>query len=223
LKSRTIILYFLAVETIFAARVLAQNPVGAVADQQGPRQSTAPLPESPDKAGASPRCETTGTHEITIRCTYTPSSQSASDPKNAPRIVLNHAELSFETKHESYMLVELEFTNEGASLVTPAPTVYLAIDDEAGRNVVRRALPHVDLSKLHPGAHLTFSERFLVGAFTGGHYRISLWIPDPEPSRKDTAAYNLLLNSAGVPEPTTGLNRIAQFSVAPSMHSSRDK
>jgi len=170
-------------------------------------------------AGASPQCETTGTHEITIRCTYTPSPPSLSGPQNAPRIVLNRAELSFETANESHMLVELEFTNAGGTSLAAAPAVSLAIDDDTGRNVVRRVLAHLDLSKLHPGEHFTFSDRLLVGAFTEGRYTVSLSIPDP--SHKDSPKSNVLLCSTGVPDPATGLNTIAHFSVARAIHSSR--
>jgi hypothetical protein len=224
LKLPVFILVFFAIQTISPGRDSAQRETTFVYSRQDSPQLTPRLPApSPDKAEIPPQCKTTGTKEITISCSYTPSPRGASDPKNVARIVLNRAELSFETNHESQMLVELEFTNEGRSRITPAPVVYLAIDDDTGRNVVRRILSHVDLSKLHPGEHLTFSDRFLVGAFSGGRYTISLSIPDPDPSRKNTSTYNMPLSSVGVPDPTTGLNIVAHFSVARSMHSSRDK
>lgn len=213
---------FLAIDTISAGRDVAQTQANFVSPRQESPQSTSRLPAtSPDKA--EPQCETTGTKEMTISCTYTPSLEASTITKNAARIILNRAEVSFELNHESYMRVELEFTNGGGSSLTSAPTVYLAIDDDTGRNVIRRVLTHVDLTRLHIGERLTFLDRLLVGAFTSGRYTISLSIPDPEPSRKNIPAYNLLLSSAGVPDPTTGLNTVAHFSVARSMHSSRDK
>ena len=224
LKLPIFILVLFAIQTISSGRDSAQCQTGLVYIRQGSPQSTPRLPTpNPDKAESPPQCKTTRTKEITISCSYTPSPRGASDSKNVARIVLNHAELSFETNHESQMLVELEFTNEGRSIITPAPAVYLAIDDDTGRNVIRRVLSHVDLSKLHPGERLTFSDRFLVGAFSGGRYTISLSIPDSDPSRKNTPIYNMPLSSVGVADPTTGLNVVAHFSVARSMHSSREK
>ena len=217
-------LHFLAIQTVSRGRDFAQNQASFESARQAPPQSTAQVPAaSPDKAEDPPRCETTGTKEITISCVYAPSIRASPGGKNVARIALNHAKLTFEPLHESYMLVELELTNEGKSSLTSAPAVYLAIDDDTGRNVVRRPLPHVDMARLHSGERLTFSERLLVGAFTGGRYTISLWIPDPEPSRKNIPAFNMLLCSAGVPDPTTGLNTVAHFSIAPSMHSSREE
>jgi hypothetical protein len=224
LKLPIVILVLFAIQTISPGRDSAQRQTGFVYSRQDSPQSTPRLPApSPDKAEIPPQCETTGTKEITISCSYTPSPRGASDPKDVARIVLNHAELSFEPNHESHMLVELEFTNVGGSSITSAPTVYLAIDDNTGRNVIRRVLPHVDLARLRTGERLTFSDRFLVGAFPGGRYTISLSIPDPEPSRKNIPAYNMLLCSSGVPDPTTGQNTVAHFSVARSMHSSHEK
>ena len=217
MKLPVFILVFFAIQTISPGRDSDQRQTGFVYSRQNSPQST------PHKAEISPQCETTGTKEIIISCSYTPSPRGASDPKDVARIVLNHAELSFEPNHESHMLVELEFTNVGGSSITSAPTVYLAIDDDTGRNVIRRVLPDVDLARLGAGERLTFSDRFLVGAFPGGRYTISLSIPDSEPSRKNVPAYNMLLCSAGVPDPTTGLNTVAHFSLARSMHSSRDK
>jgi len=214
------ILVVLAMQTISASR----DSAPMLGFRQASPQGTARAPaRNLDKAEVAPQCETTGTNAITISCTYTSSPRPAFDPKNVPRIVLNHAKVSFEPNHESHMLVELEFTNDGASTITPATTVYLVIDDDTGRNVVRRLLPHVDLAKLHDGEGVKFSERFLVGAFPGGRYTISLSIPDPEASRKNIPAYNTLLSSVGVPDPTTGLNIVAHFSIARSMHSSHDK
>lgn len=224
LKLALFIVAFFAIETISPGHDVAETQTNFVSTPQESPQSTSSVPATnPDKAEIAPHCETTGTKEITISCTYTPSLEASTTTKNAARIVLNRAEVSFELNHESYMRVELEFTNEGGSSLTSVPTVYLAIDDDTGRNVIRRVLTHVDLARLHTGERLTFLDRLLVGAFTSGRYTISLWIPDPEPSRKNIPAYNMLLSNSGVPDPTTGLNTVAHFSVARSMHSSRDK
>jgi hypothetical protein len=224
LKLPIFILVFFAIQTISPGCDSTLSQIGFICSRQDSQQSTPRLSApSPDQAEVPPQCETAGMKKITISCSFTPSLRGASDPKDVARIVLNHAELSFEPNHESPMLVELEFTNVGGSSITSAPTVYLAIDDDTGRNVIRRALPNVDLARLRTGERLTFSDRFLVGAFPGGRYTISLSIPDPELSRKNNPAYNMLLSSTGVPNPTTGQNTVAHFSVTRSIHSSRDK
>jgi hypothetical protein len=224
LKLALFILVLLAIDTNSPGRDIAQGQTNFVRTRQESLQSTSRVPAAnPDEAEIAPQCKTTGTKEITISCTYTPSLEASTITKNAARIVLNRAEVLFEPNHESYMRVELEFTNGGGSSLTSVPTVYLAIDDDTGRNVIRRVLTHVDLARLHTGERLTFLDRLLVGAFTSGRYTISLSIPDPESSRKNIPAYNMLLSSAGVPDPTTGLNTVAHFSVARSMHSSRNK
>jgi len=203
---------------------LPQNPPLSAAVYENPPQSKSQIPTAgADPSSIGPQCVVTGANEITIVCSYSPASDGSVAPKGAARIVLNRAKLAFETDDESYMLVELEFTNAGRSNLGVAPTVFLAIDDAAGRNVLRRNLHHVDLSKLGPSEHATFSERFLVGAFLGGQYTVSLSIPDTDESRKNIPAYNMLLSSSGVPDPSTGLNILAHFSVKQAMHSSRKK
>lgn len=223
LKLLTVILVILTIQVNSSSPVSAQGVNGPVSSEKNPPQSTSrgAVPGL-DKAPTGTQCETTGRSEVTITCTYTPTHHGASDPKDAVRVVLNRAQLSFKTNHESHMLVELEFTNESRGRIFPAPTVYLAIDDDTGRNVVRRVLAHVDLSKIQPGGRLTFSDRFLVGAFPGGRYTISLSIPNSNSSLKDNPAYNILLSSAGVADPSTGLNTVAHFSVGRSNHSSRE-
>jgi hypothetical protein len=224
LKLALFILVLVAIDAISPGRDITQSQTNFPSTRQESPQPTSRVPAtSPDKTEVAPQCKTTGTKEITISCTYTPSLETSTITKNVARIVLNRAEVSFELNHESYMRVELEFTNEGGSSLTSAPTVYLAIDDDTGRNAIRRVLTHVDLARLHTGERLTFIDRLLVGAFTSGQYTISLSIPDPEPSRKNIPAYNMLLSSTGVPDPATRLNTIAHFSVARSMHSSREK
>ena len=127
--------------------------------------------------------------------------------------MLNNAVLLFKTSNESHMHVELTFTNEGTDSISDGRLVYLAIDDDSGRNYVRRLLPHIDFRTLVPGAQRTISERLLVPALQPRHYVIRLWIPNPDPALKFDTAHNLLLSSVGVPDPETGLNMIAAFSV----------
>jgi hypothetical protein len=222
LKLRTAVLIYLAFQTISPGRDYARSQTWYVSSRQDSQQTkSSQVTPPPNKDKGEPQCEITTTKEITISCNYSSSIRTESERKNVARIVLNHVEVSFEPHNESYMLVELEFTNEGQSSMISTPAVYLAIDNDKGRNVVRRSLPHVNLANLHAGERATFSERFLVGAFPGGNYTISLSIPDPEPSRRNIPAYNMLLDSTGVPDPATGLNTVAHFGVTRSMHSSR--
>jgi hypothetical protein len=223
LKLLVVTLVVFTIQANSSSPVSAQGVNDLVGSEKNPPQSTSRVPAAgQDKTPTGPQCETSGTREITIVCTYTPTHQPVIDPEDAIRIVLNRAQLSFETKRESHMFVELEFTNEGREQIAHAPTVYLAIDDDAGRNVVRRVLSHVDLSKIQPSERLTFSERLLVGAFSAGRYAIFLSIPNPNSSLKDNPSSNILFSNVGVADPTTGLNRIANFTVGRSIHSSRE-
>lgn len=169
---------------------------------------------APMSAG-SPECKIAGDGEMTITCVYSAASRPDSGIQEAPRIVLNRAVLSFDPKSESHMLVELTFTNDSPKQISEHRTVYLAIDGDDGRNYVRRPLPSVDFSILKPGKPQTSSDRLRIGAFRSGQYAIHLWIPDPDPSLKFNAAHNLLLSNVGVGDLTTGLNTLAQFTVAP--------
>jgi hypothetical protein len=146
---------------------------------------------------------------------YTATPRSPKRGKDEQRIVLNRAELAFGTIRDSYMVVDLTFTNEGASPISGPHTAYLAVDNDAGQNMVRRVLPKMDLSKLSPGVPVTFSERFLIGGFRAGRYRISLLIPNTDPSLKDDPGRNVLLSNEGVAVPVTGSNTIAHFRVGP--------
>jgi hypothetical protein len=217
---------------ILVASAFQASPIFHVALTAAPSSTFLGIPpeSAPDVAfpeihpgDSAPQCEVKGAKEVTISCTYTASPPNSTDERNAARIVLNRAVIAFEPIHESDMRVELEFANGSGGDLRVSSQVFLAIDDELGRNMIRRLLPHVDLASLHPGDRHTFTEKFLVGAFVGGNYTISLWIPDPDPSRKNTAAYNLLLSSTGVPNSASGLNILAHFPVAPAMHSSREK
>jgi Domain of unknown function (DUF4832) len=177
-------------------------------------QSGSGVPDSaPSRSSSASPCETAGKEEITIACSYTPTPHSASKDINTPRIVLNRIMISFEPNAESHMVVQLTFTNEETARISDARTSYLAIDDDAGQNHVRRVLQRVDFRKLAPGQRLTFSDRLLVGSFRPGHYTIYLWIPNPDPALKFNPARNFLLSSLGVADTVTGLNTLARFSV----------
>jgi Domain of unknown function (DUF4832) len=179
------------------------------------RKSSGATPPASSETATGPRCEVIGDRDKKITCTYTPTTRSSRESKDEIRIVLNGAVLSFGTIRDSYMLVDLTFTNEGAGFIPGPHTVYLTIDDESGQNMVRRVLPKVDFSKLSPGVPTTFSERFLIGGFRPGHYTISLMIPNSDPSLKNNPERNILLSSEGVTGPMIGSNTIAHFNVGP--------
>jgi hypothetical protein len=91
--------------------------------------------------------------------------------------------------------------------------VYIALDDEAGQNHLRRPLPHVDFKKVIPGEPMTFTDRFLAPALRPGCYFVRLWIPSLDPDLKFDAAHNFLLSNQNVSDATSGLNEIATISV----------
>lgn len=111
------------------------------------------------------------------------------------------------------MRVELTFTNASGHAISETRTVYIAIDDDAGENHIRRPLPRVDFTKLVPGQSTTFSDVLRAPAFQPGHYKIYLWIPSSDPSLKFDATRNFLLSNSGVPDEKSGLNTIAAFTV----------
>ena len=166
-------------------------------------------------ASAGPRCEIVGAREIKVTCTYTPTPRSLTSSQDETRLVLNRAMLTFDTIREGYMFVDLTLTNEGARSISGQRLVSLAVDDEAGLNMVRRVLPTVDFSKLVPGTPVAFSERLLIGGFLPGRYKVSLLLRNPDPSLKDDPARNILLSDEGVADPSTGSNTIAHFTVGP--------
>jgi len=151
--------------------------------------------------------------EITLACDYAAIATPTGEASGEARIVLNHADFSFKTKHDNWMRVELTFSNPGAAKMAESRQVYLAVDDAEGHNYIRRPLPHADLRSLAPGERQTFSDRLLIPALRPGSYVIHLWIPDPNPSLQFNSAHNLLLSSAGVPDRKTGLNTLATFTV----------
>jgi len=162
---------------------------------------------------ARPLCQTTNESEVTITCKYAAMPRGASNGQSEQRLLLDRFAVSFEASDESQMRVSLTFTNDGASSISEVRTVYLAVDDDAGLNYIRRALPHVDLRKIGPGGSLTFSDSFLVGVMAPGHYFFHLWIPSPDQRLKFDSRYNLLLASEGVPDASSGLNTLAEYAV----------
>ena len=174
----------------------------------GVAAQAAAAPPQPDE---SPRCVVAGRRNITIACDYTPVSSDRHS--TAPRIALDHAELAFETKGDNWMSMALTFTRLDASAVEDRP-VYVAIDDDLGHNFIRRPLPAVNLAGLVQGKPTRFEQRLLFPGLQPGHYQITLWIPSNDPAAKFQAGRNLLVSSAGVADPKTGLNKIAAFTVA---------
>jgi hypothetical protein len=162
---------------------------------------------------AKPLCKTIEEDPITITCEYAATLASRPEKQRQPRIVLNRFVVSFNAHDESVMSVELTFTNEDTKPILDARTVNLAIDDGANHNYLRRTLPQVDFRTLAPGKSLTYSDRLLAGSFPPGHYMFHLSIPNPDSSRKFNSNDNLLLSSEGVPNPATGLNTLAEFTV----------
>lgn len=179
-------------------------------------QAKAPRKSGPRKSGppkSAQRCETTkDKDDITITCNY-PKPPSASNRTGDLTVAVNRAVFSFEPTDSSDMKAELTFTNIGATPISQARGVYLEIDDDAGNNLVRRLLPTVDFRRLQPGQSLTFSEELRIAAFVPGHYRIQLWIPDPDKFRMFNPAHNSLLGNTGMADSATRLNVLADFTV----------
>lgn len=130
-----------------------------------------------------------------------------------PQIALNRAKLTFQTKGDNWTQLELWFTKLDSTPISKARRVYIAIDDDAGHNFIRRPLPSVNLASLAPGQSAEFQERLLFPALQPGYYQIKLWIPSVDPEFRFNAAHNLLVSSFGVADAKSGLNAIAAFSV----------
>jgi hypothetical protein len=213
-ESLTMLIALILPLAILVSPALGQDRTRQVFLETGKMQSApgAAL-DSRNESSTSPHCDITGTKAIRITCHYTPSPVTYPGNNREPRIVLNDATLSFKTRDDNYMHVVLTFTNDGKNVISDAHPVYLAIDDEAGNNYVRRLLPHVDFRSLLPGIQQTFSERLLAPALQPRPYIARLWIPNPDPSLKTDPAHNFLLSSAGVPDSESGLNLVAKFSV----------
>lgn len=199
---------------VFLSPTAAENKTVAGVPERSQRQTNSQASAlSRNRAPSRPRCETKGEEQIVITCSYRSARATASQDKSHSRIALTRAVISFRPDDSSNMLAALTFTNTGTIRSSEARTVYLEIDDNAGNNYVRRSLPTVDFRKLSPGKTVTFSEQLRVSAFPPGRYTIALWIPSSEPALKFNPAQNFLVSSAGVPDPRTGLNILAQFTV----------
>jgi hypothetical protein len=178
--------------------------------------SIGPRTHASEISTAGPQCETTGTTEVTISCSYSPSTAATAPDSSTPRVMLDRAVISFATSTESHMHIELTFTNDTGAKIAERRTVYLAFDDARGENHMRRPLPHMDFTKLEPGKPMKFEEILLAPAFEPGPYTISLWIPSNEDALKFKPAHNFLLSNEGVPDTESGLNHIAKFTAIPS-------
>jgi Domain of unknown function (DUF4832) len=178
-----------------------------------PQSAAGPAATAQSNPAVGQRCHVEGKTEIAIACDYAEAAVAASDGHAEPRIVLNRAVLWFKAKDDSRMRVDLTFTNAGKDAMKEGRPVYLAIDDDAGQNHLRRPLVHVDLTKIAPGEHLAFSETLRAPAFQPGHYTIQLWIPSADPALKFDSTRNFLIASVGVPDEKSGLNTIATFVV----------
>ena len=188
--------------------LLQSAPIAS--DAQRSAKSSAPS-ESPTRTVSG--CEATGKTEIKIDCAYPDSKDRSTKRQDGPRILLNHAVITFEPNDESHMFIRLTFTNESTVAFARLRTVYIAFDDETGENHIRRPLPHVDFQKLVPGEPMTFSDGFLAPALQPGRYFVRLWIPDPNPALKFDAAHNFLLGNEGIADLSSGLNQIATIFV----------
>jgi len=195
--------------SIFLA-LLAMSGIFALGAQPGEN-----LRFAVQQAPGAPQCDIKGSGELTITCSYSLESHG-SEQIAGPRIALDHASLFFDTEEDSHMKIGLTISNRGSAAISEARTVYIAIDGADGKNVMRRALPSVVLSKIAPQQTVVFSETLLSPAFPRGTYTIHLWIPSPETSSKFDPSHNLLLANIGVPDSVTGLNTLATFTVKAS-------
>jgi len=185
------------------------------AQTPAPSQALAsPRNQADAQSGAEPRCTIAGKREISIACDYSPAPAGSAAHDGDPLIALNHAELSFKTKGDHWVKLALTFTRLNDSPLAESRLVYIEIDDENGRNFIRRPLPAVNLAGLAVGQPVRFEQWLLFPALQPGHYRIKLWIPSNDPALKFKAAHNLLIGSVGVPDPKSGLNMIAAFTVS---------
>ena len=190
--------------------VSAANPTSAqVQKRANSEDSHATLTQM----DTQPQCKITGTREIAINCDYTPMPTNPALADGKPQIALNHAELSFKTKDDNWMRLELRLTKLDSLPISQARPVYIEVDDDGGRNFIRRPLQSVNLAALAAGQSVDFHERILVPALRPGHYEISLWIPSIDPEFKFNSTHNLLIRSFGVADEKSGLNRIAAFSI----------
>jgi hypothetical protein len=164
-----------------------------------------------DKASES-TCATTGQRVITITCAY-PSGPGSAAQNNGLPIAIKNFMVSFNPKEEGPITIELTFANVGNEAVQHARPVYLAVDDEEGKNYFRRELKEVDLANIASGQTMTFREEQLIAAFPQGHYFFHLWMPSNELAQTFDFRYNALLANEGLAETGSGLDRLADFTV----------
>jgi hypothetical protein len=175
------------------------------------QSASEPAASTTSQTSVATRRKNDGKHEIKIERDYEAASATAENSADEPRIALLHSAFSFKTNNENWLRAELTFINAGTTRMSETRSIYLAIDDDSGHNFVRRVLPGVDFRSLAPGEQRVFTERLLIPALPSGHYKIELWIPNPDPALKFNLAYNFLL--VNVADPKTGLNTLATFEV----------
>ena len=139
--------------------------------------------------------------------------RGASGGQSKPRLLLDRFAVSFEASDESQMRVSLTFTNRRRISISEGRTVYLAVDDDAGHNYIRRSSPPRGSSQMGPEDLSRFQIVSLVGVLAPGHYFFHLWIPSPDQRLKFDSRYNLLLANEGVPDASSGLNTLAEYAV----------
>jgi hypothetical protein len=180
-----------------------------------PAQSSAsPAGAGPGLSNVQPRCVVSSSRQISIACDYKPLPLRKDLPAGEPQIALNHAELQFDTRDDNWMSLSLTLTRLDSPPAASARTVYIEVDDDAGRNFVRRPLSAINIAGLAPDNPVRFDQRLIFPAFPPGHYQVKLWIPSNNPALKFKPDHNLLVSSAGVADAASGLNRIADFTVA---------
>ena len=157
-------------------------------------------------------CEGQGTSEVKFDCSY--AVTRVGDDRE-PKLALVHATIKFAPHDESHMRVDLTFRNVGQTTLAETRVVYIEFDDDAGRNYIRRPLPHIDLQKVAPGQTKTFGDVLLVPALRPRHYLIRLWIPSADPTLKFDSSSNFLLGNTRMPEEKTALNRIGAITIKP--------
>jgi hypothetical protein len=177
----------------------------------------------PCRSACARECSPAGKEQIAFRCNYAATPHSGSETGSGARIVLNRAMLLFTVNEEGHLVIHLTFTNAGRVRLSERPRVYLAIDDDAGANYLRRPLPAIELSRIAPGKQITFSDQLLSPAFRPGHYRIAIWVPSAEVSLQFDPAHNFIFSSAGVADLSTGLNILGTFTVLDSDRSWRKR
>lgn len=101
-------------QAVAAKTLLAMSLVPSLAAVRDVRS----IPENAPQVLGVTKCDVSGATQITITCNYTGAPQDANVTNAIPRIVLNHAMLSFETNNESHRKIELTFTNQSAAAIS---------------------------------------------------------------------------------------------------------